>query len=68
MTLLSTIIITYSLLHQVFSNILVQVSYGVMFGKVWQKISLSDANTPEFFQILLKIERAVISMSKLFIS
>ena len=47
-------IVTYLLLYQVFSHVLVLRFVRLM------EISLSDVNTTDFFQILLKNERTAI--------
>ena len=52
-------IVTYMLLYQVFFSYI-----SVRFLRLME-ISLLDVNTTDFFQILLKIERTAILLSKL---
>ena len=61
---MSSNIVTYMLLYQVCSHVLVLVLYEY-FEKKRQEISLSDANATDLFQILLEIERTANLLSKL---
>ena len=61
---MSSNIVTYMLLYQVCSHVLVLVLYEY-FEKKRQEISLSDVNATDLFQILLKIERTANLLSKL---
>ena len=61
---MSSNIVTYVLLYQVCSHVLVLVLYEY-FEKKRQEISLSDVNATDLFQILLEIERTANLLSKL---
>ena len=61
---MSSNIVTYMLLYQVCSHVLVLVLYEY-FEKKRQEISLSDVNATDLFQILLEIERTANLLSKL---
>ena len=61
---MSSNIVTYMLLYQVCSHVLVLVLYEY-FEKKRQEISLLDVNATDLFQILLEIERTANLLSKL---